>query len=290
MAIKELVGDGVLVTGVKGNAEANYRKGLVDLTPANLGALALSGGTMTGPLKWTNNDALPEMTGSGDGFYPLAITSFTNGGQTHYTSAANFRSMVGAAASSHTHNYAGSSSAGGDANRSKIWVATHTNELNFVTPQSYIWFGYRWGDETSATELIEYRFSNCKANGGWAGIKSKYLTVTTPDSSTRMRAKDWVQLVSTTGQTAKSFSLSGYNELMVVARYSSNYVGSCILPASFLTTSNYEMYLGGGKSSDSGGRRAVCTITSTKITPIVITVDGTNYTTSSSALWYVYAR
>lgn len=38
------------VSGVKGNAESGYRTGNVNLTPANIGALALSGGTMTGDL------------------------------------------------------------------------------------------------------------------------------------------------------------------------------------------------------------------------------------------------
>lgn len=36
------------ITGVKGNAETNYRTGNVNLTPANIGALALTGGTVTG--------------------------------------------------------------------------------------------------------------------------------------------------------------------------------------------------------------------------------------------------
>lgn len=37
-------------TGIKGNAESSYRTGSVNLTPANIGALALSGGTLTGNL------------------------------------------------------------------------------------------------------------------------------------------------------------------------------------------------------------------------------------------------
>lgn len=36
------------ITGVKGNAESNYRTGNVNLTSANIGALALTGGTVTG--------------------------------------------------------------------------------------------------------------------------------------------------------------------------------------------------------------------------------------------------
>lgn len=39
---------GDLPTGVKGNAESSYRHGNVNLTPANIGAVAKSGDTMTG--------------------------------------------------------------------------------------------------------------------------------------------------------------------------------------------------------------------------------------------------
>ena len=38
------------VTGVKGNAESSYRTGQVNITPANIGAVAKSGDTMTGNL------------------------------------------------------------------------------------------------------------------------------------------------------------------------------------------------------------------------------------------------
>ena len=53
--LKFLRGDGTWqvageVTGVKGNAEGSYRVGNVNLTPANIGALALSGGILTGNL------------------------------------------------------------------------------------------------------------------------------------------------------------------------------------------------------------------------------------------------
>lgn len=43
---KEAVGGAV--TGVKGNAESTYRTGNVNLTPANIGALATTGGVITG--------------------------------------------------------------------------------------------------------------------------------------------------------------------------------------------------------------------------------------------------
>lgn len=42
------------VTGVKGSSESTYRTGNVNLTPANIGALATTGGTLTGGLKISN--------------------------------------------------------------------------------------------------------------------------------------------------------------------------------------------------------------------------------------------
>ena len=41
---------GVGVSGVKGDAETDYRTGDVNLTPADIGALATSGGTLTGQI------------------------------------------------------------------------------------------------------------------------------------------------------------------------------------------------------------------------------------------------
>lgn len=38
------------ITGIKGAAETEYRRGKVNLTPANIGAVALSGGTISGNL------------------------------------------------------------------------------------------------------------------------------------------------------------------------------------------------------------------------------------------------
>lgn len=49
--IKEYVASAVKVTGVKGNSESSYRTGNVNITPANVGAVAKSGDTMTGDLQ-----------------------------------------------------------------------------------------------------------------------------------------------------------------------------------------------------------------------------------------------
>lgn len=44
------------ITGIKGNAESSYRTGNVNLTPANIGAVAKSGDTMTGNLAISGAD------------------------------------------------------------------------------------------------------------------------------------------------------------------------------------------------------------------------------------------
>lgn len=96
------------VTGVKGNSESTYRTGNINITKANIGLgnvdntsdankpvstatqtelnkkLNLSGGTLTGPLKWEGSSALP---GSTNLQYILGIDAFADGGQTKYINA-----------------------------------------------------------------------------------------------------------------------------------------------------------------------------------------------------------
>lgn len=75
-------------------------------------------------------------------------------------------SSIGAAASSHTHNYAGSSSAGGPADYLKV---QSSNEINFkgLTKQTRVHFNYRNADtNTSATNYLitGYYFDNKSGN------------------------------------------------------------------------------------------------------------------------------
>lgn len=68
--VKFLRGDGTWqvageVTGVKGNAETTYRTGNVNLTPANIGALSTSGGTVTGTLTLTRSTDLSGTANNG---------------------------------------------------------------------------------------------------------------------------------------------------------------------------------------------------------------------------------
>ena len=50
------------VTGVKGNAETNYRRGNVNLTPANIGALATNGASTNTTVAFTTKDAVETTT------------------------------------------------------------------------------------------------------------------------------------------------------------------------------------------------------------------------------------
>jgi hypothetical protein len=103
-------------------------------------------------------------------------------------------------------------------------------------------------------------------------------------------ARSWTSLGSTTGTKAITFDLSSYYEVCVVARYSTSYLGSIVLPKGALhATTEREIYLGGwGNNSTTSNRRAVAEMTQAKLTPIAVTTDQTDRTASAS--WTVYAR
>lgn len=71
------------ITGIKGNAENSYRTGNVNLTPANIGALPVSGGSLTGNVNTksfipTSNNSFD--LGNSSRFYKkLFVKSFQNG-------------------------------------------------------------------------------------------------------------------------------------------------------------------------------------------------------------------
>lgn len=57
------------VYGVKGNAETAYREGQVNITAANVGALALTGGTVSGSTTFSNNVTINGELNYDGGFY-----------------------------------------------------------------------------------------------------------------------------------------------------------------------------------------------------------------------------
>lgn len=64
--------------------------------------LKLSGGTMTGPLKWNGNNALPEKTNPE---YFLVIDAFANGGETHWSGKAAVKSTLLDTNSTHNNQF-----------------------------------------------------------------------------------------------------------------------------------------------------------------------------------------
>lgn len=66
------------VTSIKGNSESNYRNGQVNLTAANIGAVALTGDTMTGNLT-LKKFLHPTITGTGTAAVAYNASTSTNG-------------------------------------------------------------------------------------------------------------------------------------------------------------------------------------------------------------------
>jgi uncharacterized repeat protein (TIGR02543 family) len=130
------------VSGVKGNAEADYRTGNVNITPANIGAQP-AGTYVTG------------VKGNSESSYRSGNVNLT---------PAN----IGAASSSHTHNYAGSSSAGGHAYYANYLDVVAGNEIRFNkngNSPTVLWFNWKWSDASTSPVISEYIFGNCTGGG-----------------------------------------------------------------------------------------------------------------------------
>ncbi len=86
--------------------------------------------------------------------------------------------LNGKASTGHTHNYAGSDSAGGSAYSATVSyhpAITNSNEIRFVKPswstKQTLWFGYAWSDGTSSDLIEQYNFAN--GAGGVANVAAK---------------------------------------------------------------------------------------------------------------------
>lgn len=98
----------------------------------------------------------------------------------------------------------------------------------------------------------------------------------------------WQSLGSVTNKTALTIDLTNYSEICVVARHGTDYQGSVVIPKGQLSATEREWYLSGGAGSTTANRRAACKLTSTKMTPVIVTVDSSDVTSGST--WWVYAR
>ena len=101
----------------------------------------------------------------------------------------------------------------------------------------------------------------------------------------------WQSLGSCTGTGNKTYNLTNYSEVMVVAKFASKIMAT-VIPKAALTTSNQELWVGGGKSANTsangGALRALCNITTTTLTGVASNNGATD--TTSSTTWYIYAR
>ncbi len=97
----------------------------------------------------------------------------------------------------------------------------------------------------------------------------------------------WTQIASVYGSGAMTYSLTGYSEVMFAAYNGSIYMGTCVVPIGLLSSTEREIYLGGGYAgTGSSGRDFAIKATSTRAQQASATVDGSVIT----CLWVVYAR
>jgi len=186
---------------------------------------------------------------------------------------------------------------------STVWWGFPCRDTGNRTPAQFL--GQAGKDGSTGVGMWVYNFNTSGSQVSGAGFvmymnKSGTVTYGVPNPANFRSAigcapsgylKGWTSLGSTTGTTAKAITASSYTELLVVMAYSTSYRGSCFIPVAALSTTANEWYCGGGGAggSSTSGRRAVFKATTTAITPVLITIDGTNYT-STAVVTYIYGR
>lgn len=121
-----------------------------------------------------------------------------------------------------------------------------------------------------------------------ATAQSRWRSALGIDAALIRSLTQWTQIATTTNTTATALSgVTGYNELLVICKYSTTYAGSVVIPVAELSTTATDWYLGawGNSGNDYG---AACKLTTTQITPYSIRVGGS--AVSSNVSWTVYAR
>lgn len=102
-------------------------------------------------------------------------------------------------------------------------------------------------------------------------------------------AKTWTQIKTWSGTAQQSWSMGSYSEFLIVARYSTSFVGSALLPAAHITSTAREVYVSGGYNGTGvQGRGFALTLSSTTAKAIIAIVDGTDRLSSTS--WWIYGR
>ena len=119
--------------------------------------ISLSGTT------FSNSGVRSIATGTSNGTINVNTNGSTSNIAVKGLGSAAYTESSAYASSDHTHNYAGSSSAGGIANSSNLLYYTHQNEVNFLGGnQTVCYFNYRDAstDAANATTAMTYKFCN----------------------------------------------------------------------------------------------------------------------------------
>ena len=101
----------------------------------------------------------------------------------------------------------------------------------------------------------------------------------------------WETITTSTGTTSKSFDLSTYNEVMIVAdilRNNAHHLYSVALPVECLYDTAYEVKLPGGYASSSVYTAVFYSISKTSGAGVSANINGTSYI--SSTTWKVFGR
>ena len=148
------------------------------------GAVAKSGDTMTGTLKWANGTALPAASSLQ---YFLGIDAFADGGTTHYITAANLLTAIGAVNNKTDITRRFQS---GSVNDAPLGLAAYSGAYSTVTDKPYNnWFDVFTfkSDETNYTRQIAVPWFNnrsiafrVQSNGTWASWRYIATQTTEP--------------------------------------------------------------------------------------------------------------
>jgi len=249
------------------------------------GAVASSSGPITAEIVAYNYNTSGQQTGVNY----IQATVAKDGTRSYTVSdPAAFRSAIGAVNKAgdtmtgllHT-NY---SNASGDVGLyTKATNLTATDQLLFGIGSSSNYGIYSW-------KLGKWLINGTTDNKVFlAGMN--FTDAASARSSIGAASRSWTALGNVTGTTPLTLNLTNYSEIYVSGNYSTVYRSGMLIPKNFISATEYEWYLGGGNkgSSSPSGRRGVFKLTLTKFTPVLMTVDGVDYT-SSTCNWYVYAR
>ena len=191
------------------------------------------------------------------------------GTRTVYVSSPEaWRAGIGAAASSHNHSASDITSGTLPITRGGTGATTASGALTNLGAAAFS-HNHSASDITSGTLPIE--------RGG---------TGATAKTAAFKNLAGWTKIASVSGENSATIKLSGYNEILVVGWYSTSYLGSVLIPVANLSTTQKEVYLGGGFNSPNNGRKSAVKLSTTKITGVVMVVDNK----SKSGNWSLYAR